>query len=161
MKATSRHTTYPKIGTIQRWKREKSAGDQNFPAGILPFVFQDTSDDDGCSMDYVPSNRSGQFIEECEKNNISKTQHDPTVDARDMATEAVLVHPNPAPLCNRILYRLSPLFIFLSLFFFFNLVAFAVFKGTIVLLITFMSLIYVFIYYLFFFFMETIRFVSA
>ncbi len=102
-------------------------------------------------MDYVPSNPSGPFIYECEKNHISKYQHDPTVDARDMATEALLVHPNPAPLCNRILYRLSPLFVFLSLFFFFNLVAFAVFKGTIVLLITFMSLIYVFIYYLFFF----------
>jgi hypothetical protein len=39
---------------IQRWKREKSAGDQNFPAGIFSFVFQDTSDDDFCSMDYVP-----------------------------------------------------------------------------------------------------------
>ena len=58
---------------IQRWKREKSAGDQNCPAGIFPFVFQNTSDDDGCSMDYVPSNPSSQFIEECEKNNISKT----------------------------------------------------------------------------------------
>ena len=111
-------------------------------------------------MDYAPSNLSGQFIEECDKNHISKNQHDPTVDSRDIATEALLVHPNPAPLCNRILYCLSPLFVFLSLFFF-NLVSFAVFKGPIVLLITFMSLIYVFIYYYIIFFMETIRFVSA
>jgi hypothetical protein len=77
MKATSRRTTYPKIGTIQRWKREKSAGDQNCPAGIFPYVFQYTSDDDFCSMDYVPSNLSGMLIEEWKKNNISKTQHDP------------------------------------------------------------------------------------
>ena len=97
---------------IPRWKREKSAGDQNCPAGIFPFVFQDTSDDDFCSMDYAPSNPSGQLIEKCEKNNISKNQHAPTVDASDMATKALLVHPNPAPLCNRILYCLSPLFVF-------------------------------------------------
>jgi len=127
VKTTSRRTTYPKISMIQRWKREKSAGDQNFPAGIFPFVFQDTSDDDFCSMDYVPSNPSSQLLEECEKNNISKTQHDPTVDSRDMSTEALLVHPNPAPLCNRILYCLSPVFIFFFFFLLFNLVAFCCF----------------------------------
>ena len=49
-------------------------------------------------MDYVPSNPSGKCIEECKENNISKNQHDPTVDSRYMATEALLVHPNPAPL---------------------------------------------------------------
>jgi len=103
MKATSRRTTYPKIGTIQRLKREKSAGDQNCPAGIFPYVFQYTSDDDFCSMNYVPSKPSGPLIEEWKKNNISKNQHAPTVDSRDMATEVLSVHPNPAPLCNRIL----------------------------------------------------------
>ena len=30
------------------------------------------SDDDLCQMNYVPSNPSGQLVEECEKNNISK-----------------------------------------------------------------------------------------
>jgi hypothetical protein len=103
MQATSRRTTYPKIGTIQRWKREKSAGDQNYPAGIFPYVFQYTSDDDFCSMDYGPSHPSGPLIEEWKKNNISKTPHDPTVDSKDMAIEVLSVHPNPAPLCNRIL----------------------------------------------------------
>jgi hypothetical protein len=103
MQATSRRTIYPTIGTIQRWKTEKSAGDQNCPAGIFPYVFQYTSDDDFCSMDYVSSNPSGPLIEEWKKNNISKNKYDPTVDSRDMAIEVLSVHPNPAPLCNRIL----------------------------------------------------------
>jgi len=37
IKATSRHTTYPKIGMLQRWKREKSVGDQNYPTNVFPF----------------------------------------------------------------------------------------------------------------------------
>jgi hypothetical protein len=73
MKETARRNTYPKIAMIQRWKREKSAGDQNFSAGIFPFVFQDTFDDDFCSMDYLPSNPSSQLVEECEKNKIQKS----------------------------------------------------------------------------------------
>ena len=48
---------------LQRWKREKSVGDQNCPASVFPFVFQETSDDDFCQKDYVPSNPSGQFVE--------------------------------------------------------------------------------------------------
>jgi hypothetical protein len=59
----------------QRWKREKLAGDQNCPASEFPFVFQEPSDDDFCQTDYVPSNPSGQLVEECEKNNISKILH--------------------------------------------------------------------------------------
>jgi hypothetical protein len=43
---------------IQRWKREKSASDQNYPAGEFPFVFQETSDDAFCHTVYVPSNTS-------------------------------------------------------------------------------------------------------
>jgi len=58
MRATSRCTTYPKIGMIQRWKREKSAGDQNYPAGVFPFLFQETSNVDFCQKDYMPSNPS-------------------------------------------------------------------------------------------------------
>jgi len=103
MKDTSRRTTYPNLDTIQRWKRENSAGDQNCPAGIFPYVFQYPYDDDFGSMDYVPTNPSGPLIEEWKKNNISKYQHDPTVDSRYMATEVLSVHPNPAPLCTRIL----------------------------------------------------------
>ena len=75
MKATSRRTTYTKIGMIQRWKREKSVGEQNYLAGVFPFIFQETSDDDLCQMNYVPSNPSGHLVEECEKNNISKILH--------------------------------------------------------------------------------------
>jgi hypothetical protein len=89
---------------IQRWKREKSTGDQNYPAGEFPFVFQETSDDDFCQMNYMPSNPSGQLVVECEKNNISKTQHDPTVNSRDMAIGVLLVPPNSASLSSRILY---------------------------------------------------------
>jgi hypothetical protein len=48
----------------QRWKREKSAGDQNCTTGEFPFVFQETSDDDFCQTNYVPSNPSGQLVEE-------------------------------------------------------------------------------------------------
>jgi len=53
------------------------ASDQNCPTGVFPFVFQETSDDDLCQTDYVPSNPSGKLVEECEKNNISKKKHEP------------------------------------------------------------------------------------
>jgi len=91
MKATSRHTTYPRMSMIQRWKREKSAGNQNCPTGVFPFLFQESSEDDFCQHDCGLSNPSGHLIEEWEKNHISKTQHDPTVDSKDMATGALLV----------------------------------------------------------------------
>jgi len=62
MRDTSRYTTYTKIGIIQWWKRENSAGDQNCPAGVFLFVFQETSDDNFCQKDNVPSNPSGQVV---------------------------------------------------------------------------------------------------
>jgi hypothetical protein len=143
MKATSRLTTYPIIGMIQRWKRDKSTNDQNFPAGVFPFVFQETSDNDFCHRNYVPSNLSSQLVEACEKNNISKHQRDPTVDYRDMATGALLVSSNSA-------FSLVEFSIVSHPLFFFELVAFCFFKGTFPL-ITFMSLIYVFKYFILFF----------
>jgi hypothetical protein len=42
----------------------------------------------------VLSNPSGQLVEEFAKNNISKTQHDPTVATKDMATGALFALPN-------------------------------------------------------------------
>jgi hypothetical protein len=63
MKATSRCTTYPKIGMLQQWKREKSVGDQNCPTGVFPFVFQKIADDEFYQMDCVPSNPSSQLVE--------------------------------------------------------------------------------------------------
>jgi hypothetical protein len=90
MKTTSRRTIYPQTDTIQRCNRDKSAGDQNCPAGVFPFVSQEMSDDDFCQMHCVLSNPSGLLVTECKKNNISKTQHDLTVDSRDMATRALL-----------------------------------------------------------------------
>jgi hypothetical protein len=111
MKAASRRTTYLKISMIQRWKREKLASDQTFPASVFPFIFQETSDDDLCQMDYVPLNPSCHLVEECENNNISKNQHDPTVDSRDMATGALLVPLNYTHLSSRILY-FHPFFFF-------------------------------------------------
>jgi len=106
MKATARCTTYPKIGMIQRWKRETSANYQNCPASVFPFVFQETSDDDFCQTEYVPSNPSGQLVEECDKTNISKNQHATMMDSRDKAIGALLVPPNSTPLSSRILYCL-------------------------------------------------------
>jgi hypothetical protein len=44
MKKTSQRTTYTNIDMIQRWKREESIGDQNCPASVFPFVFQEISD---------------------------------------------------------------------------------------------------------------------
>jgi hypothetical protein len=61
------------MSTIQRWKREKSAGDQTALQVHFLFVFQEISDDDFCEMDCVPSNPSAPLVEECNKNNISKT----------------------------------------------------------------------------------------
>jgi len=48
---------------IQRWKREKSAGDQNCSTELFPFVFQKSSDDDFCPTYCVPSNPSGQLVD--------------------------------------------------------------------------------------------------
>jgi hypothetical protein len=89
----------------------------------------------------VPSNPSGQLAAMCEKNNISKNQHDPTVDSRDMATRELLVPPNSAPL------SLAEFSIVSHPFFFLNWWPFAVLKAHFPL-ITFMSLIYVF-YFIF------------
>jgi len=116
MKATSRHTIYQKIDIIQRWKREKLVGDQNCPASVFPFVFQEIANDDLCQTDCGLSSPSGQLVEDCEKNNISKNQHDPTVDVRDMVTRALL-----APLNSTLLFLAE--FSLLSLLFFFGLVA--------------------------------------
>jgi hypothetical protein len=55
VKATSRRTTYPNINMIHRWKREKSAGDQNYSAGVFPSIFQNVSYDDFCQTDCVIS----------------------------------------------------------------------------------------------------------
>jgi hypothetical protein len=76
------------------------------------FVFQEISDDDFCQTDCVPYNPSGKLVEECNKNNISKTQHDPTMDSRDMATGALLVFLQNLQLS---LYHLFSLFFFLFL----------------------------------------------
>jgi hypothetical protein len=59
MKATSRRTLYPRMSMIQRWKREKSAGDQTALQVHFLFFFQEMFDDDFCQMDCVPSNPSG------------------------------------------------------------------------------------------------------
>jgi hypothetical protein len=116
MKATFKRITYPKIDMIQQWKREKSIGNQNCHAGVFPFVFQKIYDDDLCQTDYVPSNPSSQLVKECEKNNISRNQHNPTVYSKDMVTRALLAPPNSA------LLSLAE-FSLLSLTFFFELVA--------------------------------------
>ena len=91
MKVTSRRTTYPSMNMIQRWKREKSAGNQTALQVHFLFVFQEISNDEFCHMDCVPSNPSVQLVDTCTKINISKTQHDPTVDFGDMAIGALLV----------------------------------------------------------------------
>jgi hypothetical protein len=74
------------MSMIQQWKMDKSVGDQTALQVHFLFVFQEISNGAFYQMDCFPSNPSGQLVEKCNKNNISKTQHDPTVDARDMAT---------------------------------------------------------------------------
>ena len=115
MKATSRCTTYPRMSMIQRWKTDKSVGDQTALQVHFLFVFQEISNDAFCQTDCFPSNLSGQLVEKCNKNNISKTKHDPTVDARDMATSALLVF------LQNLQLSLYPLFSIFFLFFFFCL----------------------------------------
>jgi hypothetical protein len=52
---------------------------------VFPFAFQDIANGDPkCDS----SNPSGQDIEACEKRDISKHKHDPTVDSEDMTTKA-------------------------------------------------------------------------
>jgi len=110
MKVTSRRTTYPRMRMIQRCKREKSAGDQTALQVHFLFVFHEIPDDSFYQTDCVPSNRSGQLVEECNENNISKYQYDPTVDSRDTATGALLVF---SKICSSL-----PLSTFLSFFYF-------------------------------------------
>jgi hypothetical protein len=97
------------MGMIQRWKREKSAGDQTALQVHFLFVFQKIFDDAFCQTDCVPSNPSGQLVEECNKNNISNTRHDPTMDSRDMATGALLVF---SKICSSLSIRFSLFFSF-------------------------------------------------
>jgi len=118
----------------------------NCPVGVFPFIFQEMSNDDLCQMDCVPSNPSGQLVEECEKNNISKTQHDSTVDSRDMAIGPLLVF---SKICTSLSIRIFS--IVSHPFFFFELVAsFAVLYAPF-LLITILTLIYAFMYFILFF----------
>jgi hypothetical protein len=58
---------------IQRWTGEKSASDQTALQVHFLFVFHEIPDDDICQTYCVPSNRSGQLVEECNENNISKS----------------------------------------------------------------------------------------
>jgi len=97
---------------IQRWKREKSVGDQTALQVYFLFVFQAIYDDDFCQKDCDPSNPSGQLVEECNTNNISKTQHDPMVDSRDMAIGALLVF---SKICSSLSIRFSLFFLLLFL----------------------------------------------
>jgi hypothetical protein len=97
---------------VQRWKREKSASDQTALQVHFLFVFHEIPDDSFCQTNCVPSNRSGQLVEECNENNISNNQYDPTVDSRDMATGALLVF---SKICSSL-----PLSAFLSFFIFFS-----------------------------------------
>jgi len=114
MKVTSRLTTYPRMSMIQRWKRDKSIGDQTALQVHFLFVFHEIPDDDFCQPDCVPSNRSDQLVEDCNENNISKNKHDPTVDFRDMATRALLVF---SKICSSL--PLSAFLYFFSFLFFF------------------------------------------
>jgi hypothetical protein len=130
------------MDTIQRWNRDKSAGDQNCPARVFPFVSQELSDYDIYPMDYVLSKPSGQLVEEREKNNLSKTQHNSTVNSRDMTTEALLAPPNSALLSRRIFSTVSPLFFWIG-------GLFVVLKANFPL-ITILSFIYAFMYLFYF-----------
>jgi len=142
MKVTSRRTTYPRMNMIQRCKRDKLSGDQTALQVHFLFVFQEICDDYLCQTDCVTSNPSSQLVEKCNENNISKTQHAPTVDSRDIATGALLVF---FKICSSLPIRFS-------LFFFFFLTGglFA-FLWTPFFIITILSLFHAFMYFILFF----------
>jgi len=115
MKVTSRCTTYPRMSMIQRWKRENISQWPKLPCGCISFCFLGNFwwwfMSNGC----VSSNPIGKLVEACEKNTISKIQHDPTVDSKDMTTGALLVSPNSTLLSQSEFSLLSLiLFIFLN-----------------------------------------------
>ena len=64
------------------------------------------------TKNYVLSNPSGQVVEECEQNNISKNQNDPMMAARDMATGASFAPSNSALLSLVEFSLLSLTFVF-------------------------------------------------
>jgi hypothetical protein len=99
------------MSMIQRWKTEKSVDDQTALQVHFLFVFQEMSDDHFYQPGCVASNPFSLLVEECNKNNISKTQHDPTVISRDMATGAFLVF---SKICSSLSIRFS-LFFFIIL----------------------------------------------
>jgi len=147
MKVTSRRTTYTRMSMIQRWSREKSVGDQTALQVHFLFVFHEIPDDDFCHS--VPSNLSGQLLEECNENNISKNQHDPTVDSRDIATGALLVF---SKICSSLpLSAFLYFFSFLFFFFFFNWWPLRSFIGTFFFIITILFLFHAFMYFILFF----------
>jgi hypothetical protein len=102
------------MSMIQRWNREKSVGDQIALQVYFLFVFQDISDDDFYQMDCVPYNPSSHLVEECNKNDISKTKHDQTVDSRDITTGALLVF---SKICSSLSICFSLIFFFFLFFF--------------------------------------------
>jgi len=148
MKVTSRRTTYPRMSMIQRWTREKSAGDQTALQVHFLFVFHDIPDDDFCHTYCVPSNLSGQLVEVCNENNISKYKHDPTVDSRDMATGALLVF---SKICSSLPLSAFLYFFLFFFFFFFNWWPLCSFIGTFFFIITILSLFHAFMYFILFF----------
>jgi len=147
MKANSRHTTYPRMSMIQWWKREKSSGDQTAMQVYFLFVFQELSDDVCCPTDCVPSNPSGPLVDESDKNNISKTQHDPTVDSRYMATGALLVF---SKIWSSLSIRFSLFFFFFLFFLFFNWRPICSFVGTFFHNYNFVPHLCLYVFYLFF-----------
>jgi len=67
------------------------------PCRCISFCFfLEVFDDDFCQTNCVLSNPSSKLVVECEKNNISKTKHDQTLDARDMTIGALLAPLNSA-----------------------------------------------------------------
>lgn len=129
---------------IQRCKREKSVGNQNYPASVFSFVFQECFDDDFFQTDCVHSNPFDKLVEEWEKNNISKNQHNSIVDSRYMTTRSLLVPLNYTLLSLTEFSIVSHFFFF---FFFLNRWPFVVLKAYFSL-ITIMYLIYAFMFFI-------------
>jgi hypothetical protein len=110
------------LGTphIQEWEwsnggRERNQSATKLPCKCISFYFPWHFRWWFLSNRLVTSNPSSRLVEECEKNNISKTQHDPTMDSWDMATRALLVSPKSALLSLFEFSLLSLTFFFLEL----------------------------------------------
>ena len=144
MKATSRRTTYPRMSMIQRWKREKSAGDQTALQVHFLLVFQEISDDEFSQTDCVSSNPLVSL-----QRSVIRTTYPKLSMIQRFIPE--IQPPEHYWFFSKICSSLSlSTFLYFFLLFFFNWWPFAVLQA-LFSIITILSLIHAFMYFILFF----------